>query len=91
MAASAPLARRAVVSLSVGQRGPQGELLRTPLRRSSNREGHSPGPFDRAPPNRSAYLYSVNLGLCGLPEASQPPIPPFICANLISGAFVLPR
>ena len=24
-------------------------------------------------------------------EASQPPIPPFICANLISGASVLPR
>ena len=21
-----------------------------------NREGHSPGPFDRAPPNRSAHL-----------------------------------
>jgi hypothetical protein len=56
-----------------------------------NREGHSPGPFDRAPPNRSAHLYSVKLGLCGLPEASQPPIPPFICANLISGASVLPR
>src|SRR5918994_5840915 len=68
-----------------------GELPRTPLRRSSNREGHSPGPFNRAPPNRSAHLYSVKLGLCGLPEASQPPIPPFICANLISGASVLPR
>jgi hypothetical protein len=24
-----------------------------------NREGHSLGPFDRAPPNRSAHLYSV--------------------------------
>jgi hypothetical protein len=23
---------------------------------SSNREGHSPVPFDRAPPNRSAHL-----------------------------------
>jgi hypothetical protein len=24
-----------------------------------NREGHSLGPFDRTPPNRSAHLYSV--------------------------------
>jgi hypothetical protein len=46
------------------------ELPRTLLRRSSNREGHSPGPFDRAPPNRSAYLLSVKLGIGGLPEAS---------------------
>jgi hypothetical protein len=41
--------------------------------------------------SESGTLMDVGAGLCRLPEASQPPIPPFICANVISGAFVLPR
>jgi hypothetical protein len=67
-----------------------GELRRTPLRRRSTAKGiasvRSTGHLRTVAP-----IYLVKLGIGGLPEASQPPIPPFICANLISGASVLPR
>jgi hypothetical protein len=35
--------------------------------------------------------WMLERGYAELPEASQPPIPPFNWANLISGSFVLPR